>query len=582
MKKIAVLTIFLLAGFDRQDAANLKTSSAYAADIVIIHPQEYPRALRNPHMGFTNRGNWENNEWATLMHSYIKWNEIERDSLDGIDEIKEWCDRNWAGVELRNIKVIPRVYLHWDGDQKYWPADMKTDDYTSEQFKRRLKKMIWKLGRCWDTDPRVAHIEMGIIGKWGEHHSPSPTLAIQKLLGEEFRKNFPHKKVLVRHPWEFKEFEFGIYWDSWAHWDQMQSHGEAIYNLGDRWKNEIIGGEVAYNWGNWKIQPGDDPTDTMIDPQHRNFLIATIRRLHCTQLRWVADYDQNNAAAKAGGELVQKAFGYRFVIDEVSYPSRIDKDEEFTVMFTGRNVGSAPFYYDWPVQLSLLNQANQVVWSADFSHVDIRTWLPVDKWDENDSLYSIPPPPFTAADSFKITESLKPGVYKLAIAVLDPAGRLPSLRFAIKNYAKGGRHPIGNIGFGVDLSQAELDPSTFDDPYTDKSLRYVYDPALIGIPDNGEVQLPQSIMLLQNYPNPFNSSTAIPYELSMPMLIKLSVFNLLGQHVITLVDEFQHAGYHVVNWDGKDAKGIPIASGVYFSRLETYGYSVQTKKVVLK
>ena len=73
----------------------------------------------------------------------------------------------------------------------------------------------------------------------------------------------------------------------------------------------IIGGEVAYNWGDYKKQPGDSPTDTVADPVHRRYLIDTIRQLHCTQLRWVADYDQDDPAARAGGEEVQKTFGYQ-------------------------------------------------------------------------------------------------------------------------------------------------------------------------------------------------------------------------------------------------------------------------------
>ncbi len=573
--KSNVRIFFFLAALVCAIEGGLRGFSANAAETVTIRPQEYPRALRNPHMGFTNRGRGENNEWATLMHSYIKWNEIERDSLDGIDEIKEWCDREWAGVEKKNMKVIPRVYLHWDGDKKYWPDDMQPDDYTSEQFKRRLKKMIGKLGQCWDTDPRVAHIEMGIIGKWGEHHSPSPSKEVEQILGEEFRKAFPHKKVLVRHPWEFKEYKFGIYWDSWAHYNQMQSHGQAIYNLGDRWKTEIIGGEVAYDWGDWKIQPGDDPNDTMIDPEHRNFLIYTIRWLHCTQLRWVANYNQNHAAANAGGELVQKVFGYRFVIDEVTYPARIEKDEEFTVTFTGRNTGSAPFYYDWPVQLALLDESNRVVWSADFEDVDIRTWLPGDKWSRKDSLYTVPPEPFTAHGTFKISQELNRGVYKLALAVLDPAGRLPSLRFAIKNYAKGGRHPIGHIGFGADITTAELDSTTFDDPYSDKSLHYIYDPTLIGVSDKTDALHPQSIELLQNYPNPFNPTTTVVYSLTETAWVRLQVFDICGRCVASLVNGRQPAGRHAAVWN---AHALP--SGVYFYRLQAND-SFRAKKMIL-
>lgn len=545
-------------------------------ETITIYPREYPRPLRNPLKGFTNRGRWEDNEWATLMHTYIKWNDIERDSLDDIPEIKAWCDNEWAGVEDKNMKVIPRLYLHWDGDQTYWPEDMETGDYTSEQFKRRVKYMIWKLGECWDGDPRVAHIEMGIIGKWGEHHSPSPTAEIQQILGEEFRKAFPHKKVLVRHANEFTKYKFGIYWDSWAHYNQMSSHGQSIYNLGDRWKNEIIGGEVAYNWGDWQIQPGDDPTDTMVDPEHRDFFIYTLRWLHCTQLRWVADYDQNNAEARAGAEEVQKVFGYRYVIDEVSYPRRIEPGKSFNVSFTGRNTGSAPFYYEWPVEISLLDGSNNVVWSAVFDSVDIRNWLPGDKWEKSTAQYSVPAESFTAQGTFTCETNLSPGQYTIALAVLDPSGRQPSLRFATKNYLKGGRHPIGHIGVGSDISSVDIDSTTFDDPYKDKTLKYLYDPDLVDV-SKKSIEKPHEFSLEQNYPNPFNPNTTISYRMAKNGHVKLEVFDIRGRLQETLVDQNQTAGQHAVELQTND-----WSSGAYLYRLSMNDLSVVRKMILLR
>jgi hypothetical protein len=576
-KLIALSAILLLMINPMQAKTTVDSKS-----MVTVNPEEYARALRNPLKGFTNRGAYENNEWATLMHSYIKWNEIERDSLDDIPEIKEWCETNWAGVEDKNIKVIPRVYLHWDGELTYWPEDMQTYDYTSPQFIRRLKKMIWKLGQCWDTDPRVAHIEMGIIGKWGEHHSPSATEEVQKIMGEAFRQAFPHKKVMVRHPWEFTAYKFGIYWDSWAHQNQVNDHGKGIANLGDRWKTEIIGGETAYNWGDWKIQPGEDPTDTMVDPIHRNFLNYTIRWLHCTQLRWVADYDKSNAAARAGAEEVQKVFGYRFVIDAVTYPSRIDKDQEFTVSFSVRNTGSAPFYYNWPVELSLLDEANKVVWSADFDSVDIRNWLPGDKWLTAGSYYSVPADTFEARGVFKLDAHLNSGRYTLALAVLDPAGRRPSLRFAIKNYLKGGRHPIGSIGVGTDIQSVELDPTKFDDPYLDKTLKYIFDPNLVGVSNKKpKHSIPNAFKLGQNYPNPFNPATRISFDLPRAAWVRLEIYNVLGQRVALLCDSRLEAGNHVEMLNAADDKGRRMSAGLYLYRLSADNFSVTKKMSML-
>ena len=49
--------------------------------------------------------------------------------------------------------------------------------------------------------------------------------------------------------------------------------GAGIAKRGDFWKRVPMGGEAAYNWGDWKIQPGEDPTDTVKDPEHRDFFI---------------------------------------------------------------------------------------------------------------------------------------------------------------------------------------------------------------------------------------------------------------------------------------------------------------------
>jgi hypothetical protein len=189
----------------------------------------------------------------------------------------------------------------------------------------------------------------------------------------------------------------------------MNTSGKAIARAGDRWKTAIIGGEVAYNWGDYKIHPGESPTVTVSDPDHRDFLIYTLRWLHGTQLRWVADYDQSNQEARAGAEEVQKVFGYRYVIDEVQYPARIETGQPFEVSFSVINTGSAPFYYDWPVELALLDENRDVAWSAVFNDVDIREWLPGDKWNKKNNAWDIEPEIYHATGSFQIDSAMDAG-----------------------------------------------------------------------------------------------------------------------------------------------------------------------------
>lgn len=92
---------------------------------------------------------------------------------------------------------------------------------------------------------------------------------------------------------------------------------------------------------------------------------------------------------------------------------------------------------------------------------------------------------------------------------------------------------------------------------------------------------PETFELLQNFPNPFNPSTQISYAIPQNSEVKLTIFNLLGQRIKTLVDEEnQKAGRYSIQWDGKDEFGKAVASGVYFYRIKA-GDFVQSHKMML-
>lgn len=414
---------------------------------------------------------------------------------DGLDRILQASQQRFANGPTNNVKFIPRVYLHWSTDaQKYWPQDMQTDDYTSTQFQARVLRLVQRLGQAWNDDPRVAFVELGIFGKWGEHHSPSPTPEMQQLVGQAFRDAFPDKKVSVRHAWsEFQGFGKGVYWDSWGHYQQMWGHGRRIAELNrdqQLYLQTYIGGEVAYDWGEWRTQPGLNPTASVSDPVHREFLINSIRWLHGTQLRWISAYDQNDAVARAGAEQIQRAMGYRFVLDRVGFDAEVG-ERGMRVELAVRNEGSAPFYYRWPVQVALHHPTTRAVaWSAIFSNLDIRSWTPGRDWTppQFESVgvwpgqavtagWSKAPigwgtPPTTHRTSQTFFPTVPAGEYVLSVAVLDPAGLQPSLRFATSQYWNGGRHPIGRVAVGQPGGGQLPQGFSFDDPGLDNSLRY--------------------------------------------------------------------------------------------------------------
>lgn len=109
-----------------------------------------------------------------------------------------------------------------------------------------------------------------------------------------------------------------------------------------------------------------------------------------------------------------------------------------------------------------------------------------------------------------------------------------------------------------------------------------------------QVQVPVEYSLSQNYPNPFNPTTDIRYQIpdvrykmqdarsKIPIHTSLKIYNILGQEVITLVDEAKEAGYYTVAWDGRDSSGREVSSGIYFYRLKAGDFTATKKMALLK
>lgn len=94
--------------------------------------------------------------------------------------------------------------------------------------------------------------------------------------------------------------------------------------------------------------------------------------------------------------------------------------------------------------------------------------------------------------------------------------------------------------------------------------------------------LPTHFALHQNYPNPFNPSTTIEFALPASLPVSLTVYDLGGRNVVTLLDRRLEPGHHRATWDGRDASGRVVSSGIYLARLHTPKYSATRKMLLLK
>jgi M6 family metalloprotease-like protein len=94
--------------------------------------------------------------------------------------------------------------------------------------------------------------------------------------------------------------------------------------------------------------------------------------------------------------------------------------------------------------------------------------------------------------------------------------------------------------------------------------------------------LPHSYLLKQNYPNPFNPETRIEFNLQKAGWVKLQVFDIVGQNIVTLVDGYKKMGQYVVTWNGTDKEGEPLPSGIYLYKITFDGFEKVNKMILLK
>ena len=107
------------------------------------------------------------------------------------------------------------------------------------------------------------------------------------------------------------------------------------------------------------------------------------------------------------------------------------------------------------------------------------------------------------------------------------------------------------------------------------------DVILAGVTSVRAEKVPAGFRLLPNYPNPFNPETTIQYQVPAPGQVTLTIYNLLGEKVRTLVQTVQPAGKYSAKWDGRNVSGTGVGSGVYFYELQIGNASVATRKMLL-
>ena len=194
-----------------------------------------------------------------------------------------------------NIKVIPRVYLDWNSEtnNEYWPADLQSGDWTSQQFKDRVVRLIGRLGEVWDNDPRVAWVQTGIIGYWGEQENPVGVTqdGWAQRMGDAYTNAFKNKKLIVRNMDDWPGYEMGVVLGFVLviprnqvireHYPELQQ-SRPLPDPGDGRRSSLRLGKSRV-----RSAYGGEPEITLNNTQYTDNMIDVIRELHASALGWI-------------------------------------------------------------------------------------------------------------------------------------------------------------------------------------------------------------------------------------------------------------------------------------------------------
>ena len=128
---------------------------------------------------------------------------------------------------------------------------------------------------------------------------------------------------------------------------------------------------------------------------------------------------------------------------------------------------------------------------------------------------------------------------------------------------------------------ADEDNNVADGFYID-DIEVLADPGNAVENNHTENSLPTVYKLGQNYPNPFNPSTTINYELPKAGHVNIEIFSILGERINVLVDKHHNAGRYQQVWNGRNSRGVPVSTGVYFYRIKSNSFTDVKKMILLK
>ncbi len=398
-----------------------------AEEIVVTLPPALG-PLDNPLKGwcpYTNAG--KIHQPYSMVYFYVPWSQLE--PSPGEYRFDHW-EQTWNVPAAERKHIVFRVYVDYPGKPSGLPAWLQqagvkqkpyqhhgsglSPDYDDPKMIAAMLRLIEALGKRYNEHPRIAFIQLGLLGFWGEWHTwPQETLyaspQTERRVIDAYHQAFPNKSLMVRYarndagqqPWiGFHDDMFPQDTDNGKDWSFLA--GLRASGRTENWKQAVIGGEmVPHQASRWL---------------GRDFALTTemLKRSHFT---WVGPYcpalekGETDDFRKRSQAMV-RAMGYEFQLTQVRHTAAIKTGQKVRIELDGKNTGVAPFYYPWSIEWALIDAAGKPV-STRTVPWDVRRWQPGLFTERSELQFDSPP-----------------GRYQLAIGIRDPWQDRPAIGFA--------------------------------------------------------------------------------------------------------------------------------------------------------
>lgn len=425
---------------------------------VKIKPKEIPNILVNPGMGWAvlqegsplgyYKRKVKGYPEASIAYFRHYWDEFEpEEGAYQFQVIDDLLEKTYQDGRRCAFRVAP--FNHSNPDTLSWLRKLGCRGFIEENIKRpgnkfwrpdyndpiflsKMSNIIHALGKRYNSNPQIDHIDIGSLGYYGEwSHMPDPqaSLETKKFIVDIYMESFPDTPLIamighadalgyaVSKNAGWRADCLGDMRDKWNQMENMYLQHLVAADALAAWKTAPVIFEPCWTMQKWKEMGFS-----------ADYILTFALAMHASVI------NNKNSPVPPEWQPIVKEFsrkiGYRLVLKEIKYPQSIQRRNDLPIQMVWENKGVAPCYRRYPLAFRLRRNTPGRKTYVIPGEADIRKWLPGCR---------------TVEEKIAIPVNIPKGDYDLNIAILDQKGKNPVLKLAIAGLQKDGWYSTGKV-----------------------------------------------------------------------------------------------------------------------------------------